>query len=117
MIDYVDPIPPVIQMLKPFFSARIYGNFFPDNPPVPAVLIKNAGGFGYTRLQILVRDDSDINAMNLLIDVINTLERNASFIKLRGTWIQKESNPISGYDKDAMKYEAWCYMSMEHLEA
>ncbi|KAB2328995.1 hypothetical protein F7731_23555 [Cytobacillus depressus] len=116
-MDYVDPIPPVIQMLKPLFTQRIYGNLFPPNIAMPAILIRNAGGNGYTRLQILVRANSDIDAMQLLIDVMNTLERNASSIQLRGAWIEKESNPLPDRDEVTGKYEAWAYMRMEHLEA
>lgn len=118
MIDYIDPIPPVLRMLKPLYEERIYGNQFPLNPSLPAILIRNAGGNDYTRLQVLVRGNSDIEVMWLLIDVMNTLERNAAHIDgLRGVWVEKESNPLPDKDEDTGKPEAWAYMRMEHLEA
>lgn len=119
MIEYVDPIPPVLRMLSPLFKdrARVYGNTFPTSFSLPAILLRNAGGDEYTRLQVLVRGNSDIEVMRLLIDVMNTLERNASSIDLRGVWIEKESNPLPDRDEDTGKPEAWCYMRMEHLEA
>lgn len=118
MIDYVDPIPPVIRVLKPFFSVRIYGNQFPSSVSLPAILIRNAGGNDYTRLQLLVRGNSDIEVMQLLIEAMNTLQRNAAYIQgLSGVWIERESNPLPDTDEDTGKPEAWCYMRMEHLEA
>lgn len=116
MIDYVDPIPPVLKMLKPFFKERIYGNLFPQNVSVPAILIRNAGGNEYTRLQVLVRGNNDVDVMRLLIQVVNVLERNASSIDLRGVWIEKETNPLPDIDEDTRKPEAWVYMRMEHIE-
>lgn len=117
MIEYVDPIPPVRQMLDFHYEEKVYGNTFPSNVTLPAILVRNTGGNGYTRLQLLVRDNSDIAAMTLLIDVMNTLQRNADRINLRGVWIERESNPIHAEDEDTGKPEAWCYMRMEHLEA
>lgn len=116
MIDYVDPIPPVIRLLKSVIDAPVYGNTMPNNPKLPCVLIRNAGGLDYTRLQLLTRGNSDIESMNLLVRAMNELIRHSSNIGLRGVWIERESNPISIMDEDTGKPESWCYMRMEHIE-
>lgn len=117
MINYVDPIPPVVRVLSSLISERVYGNIFPDNPSLPCVLVRNAGGSDYTRLQLLARGRSDMEAMNLLIRAMNELIRNAAYVGLRGVWIEIESNPISAIDEDTNSPEAWCYLQMEHIES
>lgn len=118
MIEYVDPIPPIIRMLKPFFEERIYGNTFPSNAPLPSILVRTAGGTDYTRLQLVVRANYDVDAMQLLIKVMNTIFTNFSLIiGLRVMWVEKESNPILMIDQDTGKPEAWAYVRLEHLEA
>lgn len=116
MIEYVDPIPPVIRLLNNLIDDPVYGNTMPNNPKLPCVLIRNAGGSDYTRLQLLTRGNTDIQAMDLLIRAVNELIRNAAFVGLRGVWIDMETNPISLMDEDTGKPEAWCYLRMEHIE-
>lgn len=116
MIEYVDPIPPVVRLLNNLIDESVYGNTMPDNPRLPCILIRNAGGSDYTRLQMLTRGKSDIEAMNLLIRGINELIRNASFVGLRGVWIDMETNPISAVDEDTGRPEAWAYLRMDHIE-
>lgn len=118
MIDYVDPIPPVRRLLDSYMEERVYGNQFPSSPVLPAVLVRNTGGNDYTRIQLLVRADDDIQAMSILIKAMNTLERYTAHITgIRVIWIEKESNPLPDRDEDTGKPEAWAYMRMEHLEA
>ena len=117
MIDYVDPIPPVVKLLSSLFDEKVYGNTMPNNPALPCILVRNMGGTDYTRLQLLVRGRSDIEAMVLCINAMNDLRRFASRIQLRGVWIEKETNPISDIDEDTKRPEAWCYLRMEHLES
>lgn len=117
MIDYVDPIPPVRKFLSNLIPERVYGNTFPSTVALPAVLVRNMGGTDYTRLQLLVRANDDITAMQTLIRAMNSLERYGSQIQgLRVIWIEREAAPISDTDEDTHKPEAWCYMRMEHLE-
>lgn len=118
MIYYVDPVPPLINLLKPSIQARVYGNTIPASAPLPCVLIKNAGGSDYTRIQLLARAATDIEAMKFLILSMNILIQNAAYIRgLRVFDIQKEINPINSIDEDTGKPEAWCYLRMEHLES
>lgn len=117
MIRYVDPIPPLIRLLKPSIEARVYGNTLPTTATLPCVLIRNAGGTDYTRIQLLARANTDIDAMKTLIAAMNILIANAAFVSgLRVIDIQKEINPINSVDQDTGKPEAWCYLRMEHLE-
>lgn len=117
MIDYVDPIPAVVRVLNAVFQERVYGNTFPDSPAMPSILVRSTGGTDYTRLQLLTRGTTDMEAMGLLIRATNELMRNSSNIGLQGVWIERESNPISAVDEDTGRPEAWCYLRMEHLEA
>jgi hypothetical protein len=117
MIDYKDPIPPLFQFLDARVDVHVYGNQW-INPTLPALLVKNAGGNGYTRVQLLARSETDYEAMSVLIQAMNLLERYASSISgLQVVWCEKESNPIPSQDVDTGKAEAWCYMRLEHLEA
>lgn len=117
MIDYVDPIVPLVKFLTPMYTERIYGNTIPSNAELPVILLRNAGGSDYTRLQVLVRGRSDIEAMHLCIDVMNTLIRHGQSIDLRGAWIQKEVSPISSVDQDTNRPESWGYLRIDHIEA
>lgn len=117
MIEYVDPIPPVVKLLNKLFDERVYGNTMPENPALPCILVRNMGGSDSTRLQLLVRGRSDIEAMALLIRAMNNLIRFASRVELRGVWIEKESSPIMAIDEDTKRPEAWAYLRMEHLES
>lgn len=120
MINYVDPIPPIIRLLNKPFQNRltIYGNTFPlSNIRLPAVLVKTAGGSGSYRIQLLSRANDDITAMKNLIDVMNFFERNGqNMTGIRVKWVGRESNPIPSVDTDSGKPEAWCYMTVEAME-
>nr|DAL87887.1 MAG TPA: hypothetical protein [Caudoviricetes sp.] len=119
MIDYVDPLPPVIQFLKLYMPVLpVYGESIPAGTKLPALLVKNAGGSGYTRLQLLTRADSQLTATKVLIEAMNTLERYAGEIQgLWITWCQHETAPIADRDEDTGKPEAWCYMELDNAEA
>jgi len=117
MISYVDPIPPVRRLLVGMLTEKVYGNTFPLNVALPAVLVRSVGGLGYTRLQLLVRANDDITAMQTLIRAMNVILQDAALIELEGVWAERESNPISSTDEDTGKPEAWCYIRLEHIEA
>jgi hypothetical protein len=118
MIDYVDPIPHLVDFFSSRIEVNVYGNSFPLNPILPALLVKNAGGNGFTRVQLICRAEVDFEAMNGLIQTMNLLERYASQINsLRVIWCERESNPFPTVDQDTKKPEAWCYMRLEHAEA
>lgn len=119
MIEYVDPIPSVVRFLTALLpDIKVFGNTFPQSPALPSLLVRNAGGNGYTRLQLICRAEKDYEAMQGLIQAMNTLSRAVSQIQgLRVQWCVPESNPIPTIDTDTRKPEAWCYMRLEHIEA
>ncbi|USK72716.1 hypothetical protein [Peribacillus asahii] len=89
-MEYIDPIPHVVALLKNA-GITVYGNAFQPNPVLPAVLVRVAGGTGYTRLQLISRAEADYEAMANLITAMNYLERNAQFIQgIRVLWIEKK---------------------------
>lgn len=118
MIENKDPIPTIIRLMKSHLSEAVYGNTFPENPRFPSLLVKQAGGNGYFRIQLIARAEEDYAAMETLTEAMNILERFGTDMKdLRVTWVERESNPISSADHDTGKPEAWCYMRVESLEA
>lgn len=119
MIDYVDPIPPVLNFFKVYMpDIKFYGNTIPVGVTLPVVAIKNAGGSNYTRLQLLARADSVVQATQVLIRAMNTLERCAGNIQgLDVTWCQHETAPLPDMDDDTGKPESWCYMKLDNIEA
>lgn len=118
MLDYIDPIPPIRRFLDETIPERVYGNIFPSAPALPAVLVKTAGGSGFTRLLLLARANDDVTAMQTLIRAMNSLERNGANVPgIKAEWMARETNPIHSVDQDTGKPEAWCYLRLEHLEA
>lgn len=118
MTDYVDPIPHIVRFFK-IFDVKCYGNTFPLKAEYPSICVKVAGGRGFTRLQVTSRSEKDdIEAMNVLINATNILERHtASITGLQVEWCEKEGNPTPAYDAETNKFQGWCYMRLEHLEA
>ena len=119
MIDYVDPVPPVLKFFSLYMpDVPSYGISIPATAKLPVLLVRNAGGSNYTRLQLLARADSPVQATQVLIRAMNTLERYAGNIQgLAVTWCQHESSPITDTDEDTNKPESWCYMKLDNLEA
>ena len=117
MVPYVDPIPAIRKLLVGMMTEKVYGNTFPANVALPAVLIRSVGGLGYTRLQLLVRANDDITSMQTLIRAMNIILKDAALINLEGVWAEMETNPISSTDEDTGKPESWCFIRLEHIEA
>lgn len=119
MIDYVDPIPPVIQFYQSRVDVNVQGNMLMPETPLPVLLVKNAGSNGRsTRLQLLARSDNDIEAMQTLIHAMNLLERDCRLIQgLQIEDCHRDSGPFPDTDDDSKKPEAWCYMLLYHLES
>jgi len=117
MIKYVDPIPPILRFFKDRTDYHIDANTFQSNIS-EGLLVRSAGGIGFSRIQLIYRASEESEAMNKLINCVNLLEAQAAFIQgLRVEWCEKEGNPIPSRDEDTDKPEAWCYMRLEHLEA
>lgn len=117
MIQYIDVIPPIINFLSNRMDTNVYGNRFPADVQIPALLVRSVGGKGFTRLQLIYRAEKDFEALEGCIQAANILEAQAGQIDgIRVLWCEKDTAPISDMDNDG-KQEAWCYMRLEHLEA
>ncbi|WP_153465129.1 hypothetical protein [Sediminibacillus terrae] len=117
MIDYVSPIPAAVQLLDVRMEIPVIGNSFPREQTYPAVLLRAAGGTGYSRIQVISRAESDIDAELNMAKAINLLERYAYLMEgIRVISCIRDSNPIPSIDDDTGKPEFWCYMRLEHLE-
>lgn len=118
MIDYVDPVPPLLDFFSKRLTVNIVGNTFAMNQPYPQLLVRSAGGNDYSRIQLISRSESsETESMDLLIQAINLLERYAADISgLSILWCSREGNPFPSLDDDTGKPEAWCYMRLEYLE-
>lgn len=117
MIDYKDPIPPVRRFFKENTSIQVDANTFQGNT-TEGLLVRSAGGVGFSRIQMIYRSKDEGAAMSGLISCMNLLERSASSISgLRGNWCEREGNPIPSKDEETGAFEAWVYMRLEHIEA
>jgi hypothetical protein len=116
-MEYVDPIPPVRSYLDKYMPMRVYGNRFSLTPELPSLLVRSMGGTEAYRIQLVCRSDSDISAMNGLVQAMNMLVREAQYIEgLNVLWAEIEANPIHDIDPDTQKPEAWCYIRLESME-
>ncbi|TWT04605.1 hypothetical protein [Planomicrobium sp. CPCC 101079] len=117
MIEYVDPIPPIRRFFKENTDVHVDANTFQLNI-TEGLLVRSAGGFGFSRIQMIYRSKDEGAAMSGLISCMNLLEREASSITaLQGSWCEREGNPIPSKDEETGAYEAWVYMRFEHIEA
>lgn len=117
MIDYKDPIPPVFRFFKARTDIHVDANTFQSGIS-EGLLVRSAGGLGFTRLQMIYRSMDEGAAMSGLISCMNLLEREAAGIsELKGSWCEREGNPIPSKDEQTGAFEAWVYMRLEHLEA
>lgn len=119
MIDYMDPVPPVLRFFKLYVPDILaYGISIPATAALPCLLVKNTGGVGYTRFELLCRANADSQAMSGLIRCMNALERYAANLDtLSVEWCERDGGPYPDMDEDTSKPEAWCYMKLKHLEA
>lgn len=117
MIEYKDPIPPVFNFFKERTDHHIDANTFQSNI-TEGLLVRSAGGRGFSRIQMIYRSKDEAAAMAGLIRCMSLLEREAAKITaLRGVWCEREGNPIPSFDEDTETFEAWVYMRFEHIEA
>lgn len=117
MIEFKDPIPPIRNFFKENTDVYVDANTF-QSGITEGLLVRSAGGLGFSRIQMIYRSKDEGAAMSGLISCMNLLERNASsIVSLRGSWCEREGNPIPSRDEETDAFEAWVYMRFEHLEA
>jgi len=117
MIAYKDPIPPVRRFFDNRTDYHVDANTFQSNIQ-EGLLVRSAGGVGFSRIQMICRSPDEAAAMAGLIRAMVLLEREAASIdELRGAWCEREGNPIPSKDDETGSFEAWVYMRLEHIEA
>lgn len=117
-MDFVDATLPIVSFLKPIFKEEIktIRPFKLDKTvKKPALQVKPVGK---STIQLLVRDDNDINALNVCTDVANYLQRNHAEIDGINVFDMKLTTPIyPDMDEETKIPEAWCYMSINYFES
>lgn len=126
MIDYVDPVPSLVEYLVKFFEeSEVYvvGGDIPAELNGIVLSVKHAGGSPYavrpyTRVRLLARADVDYDALETLTATTNELERYGHQLKgVRVFKIEADGRPVPDVDEDTEQPEAWTYILIYHLEA
>lgn len=83
--------------------------------PLPCLLIKT---IGKNTIQLLVRSESDIEALDKCTTVGNYLKRNFSGVSGVNIFdMDFQMPPIPNVDEETGKNEAWCYMQIDYFES
>lgn len=129
MIDYVNPVKPIMDFLRAQMASDIangvdiVGGMFSGDERGPALSIKLAGGAPeasepYSRIQLLARCAVDYEATALVVKASNVLARSYDLIQdLRVKSVRIETRPIDTRDSDTQLPESWVYVIVEHMEA
>ncbi|MGX7252709.1 hypothetical protein [Enterococcus raffinosus] len=116
-MDFVDASSSIREFLKAAFfdgfeSFRIWK--IEATAPLPCLLIKT---IGKNTIQLLVRSESDIEALEKCTDVGNYLKRNFSDIEGVNVFdVDFQMSPVPNVDDVSRKDEAWCYMYINYFE-
>lgn len=115
-MDFKNATLPLVQYfqrsLDIFPSIRAYK--LDSDVLLPALMIKQVDD---TTIQIIVRSNDDIEALELCEFVGNDLKRN--FARVTGINIfdiDFQSTPIPDLDEETDDPEAWCYLSINYFE-
>lgn len=124
-MDYTNIVSPFVNYLADRYadqSIEVVGGEIPSGYLDRVLSIKYAGGSPniaepYTRLRILARAETDLEATALAILALNTLQNEFEFIT--GFHIKNlrvDTYPVDAID-DTGKRESWFYILVYHLEA
>ncbi|MFC0275586.1 hypothetical protein ACFFH2_02570 [Enterococcus devriesei] len=117
-MDYVDASGSIREFLKAAFfddfkSFRTWK--IEAQTPLPCLLVKT---IGKSTIQLLVRSESDIEALEKCTEVGNYLKRNFSDVSDVNIFdADFQMPPIPTHDDDSGKEEAWCYMQVIYFES
>lgn len=122
-MKYIDVVPPIVS----FTASRlqnidVVGGEITAGSLGKVVSIKLAGGAPqaaepFTRIRLLARAETDWEATEILIEVINLLQTDFDLItdiNIKNLLI--DSYPVDSID-DTGQRESWCYAVVYHLEA
>lgn len=117
-MDYVDASGSVMQFLEAAFSDdfRSFRSWkIEAKAMLPCLLVKT---IGKGSIQLLVRADDDIEALEKCTEVGNYLKRNFADIDEVNIFdIDFQMPPIPNVDDETGKNEAWCYMRISYFES
>lgn len=114
-MKYINVLPELIKVANAS-GLTVYGNSFPVDAEYPSSILKYAGGYQYTRIQVVSRSDDELESMDQCISLINFLESNLHRLNFLALELVRESNVITDYDDTTKKQETWCYLRLEHME-
>lgn len=117
-MDYKDASSSIRNYLKAAFSDefKAFRTWkIEASAPLPCLLIKTVGK---STIQLLVRSEDDIEALEKCTEIGNYLKRNFSSIEGINVFnIDFQMPPIPDVDDKTGKNEAWCYMSINYFES
>jgi hypothetical protein len=118
-IDYVDVIPGLLGVIERARLGYDYRGYrFDQYVQYPCVMVRPVGGTDSTRIQLIARADNPNEAMKACIDASNALTQDSQYInEFVPFGITMDSNPMLTYTTEAEKPEAWCYLTLDHLES
>lgn len=124
-MDYVDVVEHLVDYLAERYKddgIEVVGGEIPSGYGERVVSLKLAGGSPntaepFTRVRILTRAETDLEATALAIVAMNTLQNEFEFITgFNIKNLRVDSYPVDAID-DSGKRESWCYILVYHLEA
>lgn len=116
-MDYID----AASSIKDFLKAAFFDDFkafrvwkIEAKAPLPCLMVKT---IGRGTIQILVRSENDVEALEKCTEVGNYLKRNfADIDEINVFDIDFQMPPLPDVDETSGKDEAWCYMRINYFE-
>ncbi|MGG5376068.1 hypothetical protein IGI57_002576 [Enterococcus sp. DIV0213j] len=116
-MEFVDSSSSISQFLAASFSEE-FKSFrvwkMEERVELPCLLIKTVGK---NTVQLVVRADSDIEALEKCTEIGNYLKRNFSDVEGINIFdIDFQTTPTPNVDEITGKDEAWCYLRINYFE-
>lgn len=122
-MDYINVVPPIVSFIASRASNfDVVGGEIDSGNLGKVISVKLAGGAPntaepFTRLRLLSRAETDWEATDIIIEVINLLQTDFHLISdLNIKNLLLDSYPVDSID-DTGQRESWCYIVVYHLEA
>lgn len=116
-MDFVDASGSIRSFLKAAFNDEFesYRTWkIEEKAPLPCLLVKTVGK---NTIQLLIRSDNDIEALEKCTEVGNYLKRNFAYVDGVNLFdADFQTAPIPDVDDVSGKDEAWCYMRINYFE-
>lgn len=116
-MDYVDPSIAIRKFCKLAFTDEFKSfktNKLNTSDPLPALMVRATGK---TTLQLLVRSEDEIEAVDLCTLLANFLCRNHASIDDVNVFDISLQTPVwADVDEETKKPEGWCYLNINYFE-